>query len=290
MSDNVDPREWLVFRLAGQRYGIPIQYVRELTTRKGQCLRQVPGTPKCVLGVMRLRDRVLTIADLRTLMQIPSLDDETEVFVQTLDERERDHVKWLTELRACVDEQREFTLATDPHKCGFGKWYDALRADADALEAFTNRDMSLNRLIHDFDQPHQRIHAIAQQVIEHVTRGCEDDARKIIEHTQNTELAEMKRLFASAREMVRELRHPLIAILEREGVTIGVTVDEFEGVLDLDADNVQPPPGRQSAGELVIGFGQPDDESELISLINVDVVFEQLGCTSAAELPEPVGA
>ena len=78
----------------------------------------------CIRGVINLRGRVIPLIDLRKRMGLPSAADETKAFCDLLDQRERDHRKWLDELEASLAERRAFALTSD----ALGKWYDGYRA------------------------------------------------------------------------------------------------------------------------------------------------------------------
>ena len=55
--------KYLVFKLAGERYGIPVLDVREITQMKP--IRSIPKMPGHVKGVINLRNRVIPVIDMR---------------------------------------------------------------------------------------------------------------------------------------------------------------------------------------------------------------------------------
>ncbi len=261
---------YLIFMLAGQRYALAVDYVRELLTRKGRRIQAIPGSNKVCTGVLRLRDQVMPVVDLRSLFGWPSLDEQNREFVETLDARERDHIHWLNELEACAREGREFTLAIDPHKCNFGRWYDALMNDPQKLEELTHGDMALNRLLRAFDSPHKRIHGIAKEVMRLVQEGRSDEAFTIIQKARDRDLADLRRLFAEARDAI----HPLLVVVERGECRVALQVDEIERV--IDRERLKPVEGEQARTELVCDFVQNTDDEALIGLLDGPALFERL--------------
>ena len=261
---------YLVFMLRGQSFALSVDFVRELLARKGRRIHQIPGANRIHTGVLRLRNEVLPVVDLRSLFGWESLDEQNRAFIETLDARERDHIHWLNELEACAREGREFTLAIDPHKCNFGRWYDALMSDPQALAEITHGDMSLNRLLRSFDSPHKRIHAIAQQVMDLVAEGRTDEAFALIQQSRDRDLADLRRLFAEARDAI----HPLLVVVEHDGQKVALQVDEIERVIDVEQlKNVE---GREACTELVCEFVQGPDGETLIGLLDGPALFKRL--------------
>jgi purine-binding chemotaxis protein CheW len=58
------------FELAGERYGIELASVREVSLLKE--LTPVPGTPGFILGIMNLRGEIRTVIDLKRFFELPS--------------------------------------------------------------------------------------------------------------------------------------------------------------------------------------------------------------------------
>jgi chemotaxis signal transduction protein len=62
------PREFLVFTLAGELYGLELQRVREILTPP--TLTHVPRAPDDVLGVCSVRGLLVTVFDLRRRLNV----------------------------------------------------------------------------------------------------------------------------------------------------------------------------------------------------------------------------
>jgi len=104
---------WLIVRLKGQSFALPIREVRELIMKPQ--ITAVPETPAFVRGVINIRGQVLPVIDLRQRLGMTPVTDESDAFCPLMDQRRQDHVNWLNELEASSRERREFKLATDPH-------------------------------------------------------------------------------------------------------------------------------------------------------------------------------
>jgi purine-binding chemotaxis protein CheW len=73
----------LVFRLSGERYGLKVNYVREIYP--AEQITPVPRTPEFVVGVFSARGRLLSIVDLRAFFGLPhtGLSDASKIIVVT---------------------------------------------------------------------------------------------------------------------------------------------------------------------------------------------------------------
>ncbi len=62
-SDRDGTQSYVVFRLGGEGYALEVMRVQEVLDV--QSLTEVPGSPKCLLGVINLRGHVVPVYDLR---------------------------------------------------------------------------------------------------------------------------------------------------------------------------------------------------------------------------------
>ncbi|MGC6766827.1 chemotaxis protein CheW, partial [Escherichia coli] len=75
------------FQLDGQEYGIAIADVREIV-HSPETIVAVPGAEPHVLGLMTLRNRLLPLVDLRSLLGLPlrPLDEKSRIVVLKIGE------------------------------------------------------------------------------------------------------------------------------------------------------------------------------------------------------------
>lgn len=73
--------KYVVFRLAEEQYGIPIDQVRSIETMLP--ITRIPGTERYVLGVMNLRGVIIPVIDLRLRLGLPAnlLTGESRIIV-----------------------------------------------------------------------------------------------------------------------------------------------------------------------------------------------------------------
>jgi purine-binding chemotaxis protein CheW len=76
-----DGVEVLEFLLSGERYAVPMEYVKEVALLRE--ITPLPGTPRFILGIISLRGSIISIVDLRHILGLPSrgLTDYNRVIV-----------------------------------------------------------------------------------------------------------------------------------------------------------------------------------------------------------------
>lgn len=75
-EDSINERQLVIFQLAGERYGVNIQDVREII--RTQAVTKIPSAPEHVLGVIDLRDTVIPVIDLRQRLSLETRDENDD--------------------------------------------------------------------------------------------------------------------------------------------------------------------------------------------------------------------
>jgi purine-binding chemotaxis protein CheW len=219
-----------------------------------------------------LRNQPIDVMDVRSILGMDSLRQETEAIGKILEEREADHCNWLKELNSCVEENREFRLAKDPHKCKFGQWYDRLLANEMGMARLTNNDLALIDLLTQFDQPHKRIHSVAERVIERMAAGDAAGAKKIVEDTRSTELASLRRVFAKCRDQLKIARSGLLFVLTVEGSVFGALVDRVSEVVSFSEDDFRSVGNSGFGGDFVAGVASWGGKGKMVLLLDIPAI------------------
>ena len=87
-NEDTQKDKYLTFHLAGEDYGIEIQYVIEIIGI--QKITDVPDMPAFIRGVINLRGKVIPVMDVRARFRLPDreYDDRTCIIVVNIDETE----------------------------------------------------------------------------------------------------------------------------------------------------------------------------------------------------------
>ena len=244
---------WVLFDLKSCRFGLPIRDLLQMVVLKD--VVKVAGAPPAVRGVVNLRGAVFPVIDLRMRLGIPGACEEWEAVFDLMTKRKQDHVRWLTELEASVEERREFKMTRDPHQCAFGKWYDNFKTD--------NNLLSLH--LEEFDAPHKHIHAIADKVTRLMETGNTAGAKALIETTRGKELAKMISLFDDTRDVVCNSINEIVMVMQRPKGKIGVIVDSVTAVKNIAPETIENPlEGHGIASDCIKGIAHLDGESMVL--------------------------
>ncbi|MCA9413822.1 MAG: chemotaxis protein CheW [Candidatus Omnitrophica bacterium] len=248
-------------------FAVPSTFVREMVAMPTVSL--FPSSPKQIRGVINLRGMVLPVLDLRIALGMRSFTEEIEDLVRLLDEREQDHKNWLAELESSVIERREFKLATDPHKCKFGMWYDTFKTENGTLS---------NSLKH-FEKPHQRIHGIAIEVKELEKKGSYEAALSLIEHTRQSELSQMIKVFSEVRQLVREDSREIALIMDWNERRFAAAVDSIETVEQFSESDIGKMPESidTSGNDFVAGIAKRKFDEGLVQILDVMKIMDAGG-------------
>ena len=257
---------WVLIELNKQRYGIRTEYIQEMVLFSGTS--RLPDHPDYVRGVVNLRGTVIPIMDLRKRLGMSGRREELNELVELLKAREQDHVNWLNELKASVEENREFKLTSDPHACAFGRWYDNFKTENQLLKTILNK----------FDNPHKAIHEIANVVEEMVKKEDYEGAKALIKNTWNCELSEMRFLFNEARTILIETSREIVIVIDYNNMLAGFVADSVEDVLDILPEDIMESPkiksGRQS--DFIDGLAKVNNDVNI--LLNIEALIS--GCRS----------
>lgn len=84
---NIDQKQFLVFRLAKEEYGVDIQKVTTII-EKNMSIARVPKTPEYIKGVINLRGEIVPVMDLRKKFSLSEIDDteDTRIIIIKIDE------------------------------------------------------------------------------------------------------------------------------------------------------------------------------------------------------------
>ena len=234
MPDSSKP--WVVIRLGNALFGVSSSQVQQMISMPD--VNSVPYAPDHIRGVINLRGKVMPLIDLRVRLGMVSAKTETDNLVDMLCQRKEDHRNWIRELILCLDEKRPFLLATDPHKCAFGKWYDTYRSD----------NLLVSSILPKFDEPHKRIHALADDAFGLQKQGNDPGAKELVHVAEKTDLAIVMELFDNLCKTIRESCREIALILMLDQQYFAAAVDgvesveafssQFEPLPDLTSNNL----------------------------------------------------
>lgn len=219
---------WLVFKINGKLYTVNSKTVTSIVMMP-ENITKVPNVPEYMLGLIHLRGSVIPLIDLRALFNMKSLKKEYNEFITMIDDRKKDHIRWVEEFEYSINNNEKFKLNTDPHECEFGKWYDSFNSDIEAV----------NFHLKKIDEPHKNIHKAAEDA-NNCSKNCDDCEREkclklVLEETKEKNMPYLLELLDEIKEIFKLHYKEMVVVLEHENVLIGIVADEV-----LSVENITP--------------------------------------------------
>ena len=145
-----------------------------------------------------------------------------------LPQRRQDHIDWMSALEDSIRSGYQFSKARGPHECAFGKWYYNYRPS----------DRQLALLLRNFEQPHARIHGLADQLLALSEAGAKSEALTRFQEAADTTLKELLLLFDRTTNALQSLQRRIAIILRRDGVRTALGVDRVSDIVTIPAERV----------------------------------------------------
>jgi len=265
---NVESQEavtrYVVVNINSNLYGMATDSTVELMSSSMTMVTRVPHSPTFIEGVINHRGTIIPVIDGRALLGFEVRGQEAKQLKVLFASFQDDHENWLNALEISVKENKPFNLATDPSQCSFTTWFNAV-IDGSVKECSEElAEPMVNAIVKRFDSPHQRIHAIAEQVL--ALRDEEDiqQAMDIIEQAREKDLASMGELFELAYTSISRQYESMLVITEYEGRKAAIAVDGVSFVLDCNDDEIEPLPDTADNTEFLSGLVHQSDGSYIL--------------------------
>jgi len=191
-----------------------------------------PFQGRGALGIVKHRGVPVRVFDFAEFLGVGSCGTQKEDLITSLLAREQDHVEWLDALERALLNGEVFSKARDPHQCAFGKWYDS----------FETRDDELREIMEQFDAPHKRIHALADQLLGLKDSGRTEEALDVLKAERLTTLAELRRLFDRARDQVRDSIRSVLLFVTTNGKEprVALRLNQISDMVTFGKDSLTP--------------------------------------------------
>jgi chemotaxis signal transduction protein len=202
-----------------------------LTERYEGNLTSLPNDNPSFLGVKDYMGTPTPIFDLGIILNKQSSYEINNALVELLKAREDDHKHWLQALEKSVLKGHDFDKARDPRQCAFGQWFYSFKTENEDLKAILSR----------FEEPHNKLHALADQLLSLCDQDKQQQAISLLEKERATTYAKLIRLFESAREQISLDHKPIIVFTTQDGQKphIGLLVDQVEDNIHCDESEIK---------------------------------------------------
>lgn len=216
----VDYLEVITFYVGSTQYATPVSEVRYIEQDKRKTTR-IEVNAKLGAEVTTYQGKPVPIYDFAELMGCEAEYIKNLNLLHTLKEREKDHIAWMDALEASLKTSVEFNKARDASQCEFGKWYIT----------FTSEDELLADIMKDFDEPHKRIHSLADDLLKLKEEGSLDKALETFESEKSRTLGKLISLFEAARERLEIITRPILLYIDTGKKMIAVRLNAISDIL-----------------------------------------------------------
>ncbi len=118
-SKTEDEEQLVTFKIASEEYAFPIESVREIL--RVTDITHVPNVPSYVKGLFTIRNQLMPVLELRTLLGVNDLAQE---YIKEIDLLSEDCRKWFNELKYAIQNNSVFKGARNIRESSYGKWSD----------------------------------------------------------------------------------------------------------------------------------------------------------------------
>ena len=195
-------------------------------------IQSVPAKGKGLLGMTEFQDTAIPVVDFAHLLGMKSSTEVGEELIAIFDAREKDHHDWLAALENSIIDGVPFLKAKDPNKCAFGQWYNQ----------FTTNNEELKEMLPAFDEPHKRIHALADQLLDMRVAGESEKALDILRLERDVTMKRLSKHFNHAREIVKGSSRKVLLYISADDTVplLALQIDNIHDVIDFKPEQFKP--------------------------------------------------
>jgi chemotaxis signal transduction protein len=230
----------------------------------------VPGQSPSLRGLMRFRERVIPLIDMRRCANLVTSAQMDKELKEMLEARFQDHRNWVAELEAAMVEGRAFKGTTDPNLCKFGQWLNSQEV----------RELTIRTQFQRIRSAHETLHAAAHLVMRHLEEGRIEEARREVAHTRDISLTRIGELFNELQLLYQRTRREIALVLRMDGQRLALAVDAVVAVERLRPDTLQDlDVGGMPASRLVNSVARRAREDTLVQVLNLEELLRMVSQT-----------
>ncbi len=195
-------------------------------------IQNMPSQGKGLLGMTEFQGYAIPVIDFAAMLNLKSGTQAGQELIKIFNNREQDHHEWINALENSIMNGDAFLKAKDPNQCAFGVWKNN----------FITRDETLDEIMHGFDTPHERIHGLADKLLNMRLEGKQEEALKILNMERDLTMKRLTKHFNHAREHIRDSSRAVLLYITEDGITptIALQIDEINDVIDFKVEQFKP--------------------------------------------------
>jgi len=223
----------VVFGVASARYGIRVDRVREMTSLGH--LDEIAGAPPWIAGVIRIREQILPVVDLRIRLGLPRLESERTDITDALNLSRA----WHLDNFGCATTRKMGHDATLGQACHEDLFKHRIFEEIPRLRQLADRARCSHKALHEAVESGDVSNEASQEAIE----------------------TALQRFRSEVDDLGRQLKdgtRPMVIVVSVDDASSCIQVDRVHSVVSFGDDQIE----RAPLGTLVTTEGQ-----ELVSLV-----------------------
>lgn len=217
-------RQIFTFFVEDMMFGLNVENVLMLG-QDVKDIQRIPIEERGFCGVTKFQGEVVPVLDFAHRIGIDSGIDAKTALLGILTENENDHVEWMNVLEDALKNGSAFNKALTADECDFGKWYNK----------FETRDETLTELLFTFSEPHQALHALAEDLLAMRDNDQQEEALAKLAVERTTTLRRLRALFSRARDQIQSSMRQVLLFVTLDGKTprYALLIDEINDVMNF---------------------------------------------------------
>lgn len=256
----------LTFSIGDSLYGINVGNILSFSDTFNDIQYSGGREAEGFLGYLDFRNTLVPVFECATSLGHRRERDDLMSLVDEIANYQKAHVDWVAALEQSITSGEPFTRARNPRMCDFGKWY----------YSFETRDESLRSLLDKIEEPHERIHAMADILLDMVAAGQAEEAVAKLRIEKQTTLRVLLRTLDHISEFLKNGVHPVVLHLTREGQNtwFSLVLDNIGDVIDYNSETMENV-NRENSREPLEGFIR-DPSGLSFMLLSLEKLHQQL--------------
>lgn len=248
---------YMTFSAGSAHFSLLVGHIRYIASRDSIRVRVTPNQSGPSHQVFEFEGQPIVLYKFNKLVGASSLVDESAELIELLRQRKQDHIDWIEALENSIRTAEEFKKATDPHKCAFGMWYDR----------YVPADEELKAIMVQFNEPHCRIHSLAETLLKIAQSGHVDRAIALLNEERYSTLKQLLSLFGQAEARLQDMVKPVVMIVDLGHWQYALELDNIEDIHEFNDQHwLQDSPHNLEHKHCYDGFFQKENGKLFIKL------------------------
>ncbi len=258
--ERIDEEQLVSFMVADEEYAFDINQVREIL--RVDEITEVPNADDYVRGLLTIRNQLLPVLDLRTMLGNTTLVAQ---FHAEIDKVVSDHEKWFLDFKNALEAGTPFNGELDPGRSAFGQWLARERSG------------DISELVKGIKTPYANFFKLGAEALKLAGGNQEEALAFFAEHLVPLEKSiksgfkTLKNTFA---ENINEFQR--ILVVETGEIHVGLIVDSVNEVVRIPKDIIDETPWvATSAKKELKGVAKLDEGRRLIMIMDESSLLSQ---------------